>query len=87
MMSIPGDFMAIREESGYDLNMEGETHLAANDAWLDKMLKLAERTTGSDLPAGSPSALEKRESRTVSASPNPVADDVSGRSEALTAGR
>lgn len=67
--------------------MEGKTHLAANDAWLDKMLKLSERTTGSDLPAGSPSAFEKRESRTVPASPNPLGDEVSGRSEPITAGR
>jgi len=79
--------MAIGEENGYGLPMEGETHLAANDAWLDKMLKLSERTTGSDLPAGSPSAFEKRESRTVPASPNPLADEVSGRSEPITAGR
>lgn len=79
--------MAIGAESGYDLNMEGETHLAVNEAWLDKMLKLSERTTGSDLPAGSPSAFEKRESRPTPSLPNPLVDDVSGRSEPITAGR
>ncbi len=85
--AAPNNFIAIPREAAIISTWKGETPLAASDPWLDKMLKLSERTDGSDLPAGDPSSLKKRESRKASASANAVGDDATARSETVTVGR